>query len=207
MNERFLVRIDFQNDFAAPKGALTINNPDLIARHQRFADSLQKGMFSEIWDFRDTHFAETYPLTKEAESFPLHTEFGSWGWQPAAILKDNIPVRTFFKSTTNLWNEVNQYALLQQDWRDKEVYLCGLLSDICVQQGMDGFLRRGAKVTVLEDLCQGAVRQIPEIISEPKYGRLLEEGRLRHITGPQFFRSILLEKKLNYNLVNSSRGK
>lgn len=48
MNERFLVRIDFQNDFAAPEGALTINNPDLIARHQRFADSLQKGMFSEI---------------------------------------------------------------------------------------------------------------------------------------------------------------
>ena len=184
MNERFLVRIDFQNDFAAPEGALTINNPDLIARHQRFADSLQKGMFSEIWDFRDTHFAETYPQTKEAESFPLHTEFGSWGWQPAAILKDNIPVRTFFKSTTNLWNEVNQYALLQQDLRDKEVYLC-----------------------VLEDLCQGAVRQIPEIISEPKYGRLLEEGRLRHITGAQFFRSILLEKKLNYNLVNSSRGK
>ena len=151
MNERFLVRIDFQNDFAAPEGALTINNPDLIARHQRFADSLQKGMFSEIWDFRDTHFAETYPQTKEAESFPLHTEFGSWGWQPAAILKDNIPVRTFFKSTTNLWNEVNQYVLLQQDLRDKEVYLCGLLSDICVQQGMDGFLRRGAKVTVLED--------------------------------------------------------
>lgn len=121
-------------------------------------------------------------------------------------MKDNIPVRTFFKSTTNLWNEVNQYVLLQQDLRDKEVYLCGLLSDICVQQGMDGFLRRGAKVTVLEDLCQGAVRQIPEIISEPKYGRLLEEGRLRHITGAQFFRSILLEKKLNYNLVNS-RGK
>lgn len=42
MNERFLVRIDFQNDFAAPEGALTINNPDLIVRHQRFADSLQK---------------------------------------------------------------------------------------------------------------------------------------------------------------------
>ena len=41
----------------------------------------------------------------------------------------------------------------------------------------------------------------------PVYGRLLEEGRLRHITGAQFFRSILLEKKLNYNLVNSSRGK
>ena len=50
-------------------------------------------------------------------------------------------------------------------------------------------------MTDLEDLCQGAVRQIPEIISEPKYGRLLEEARLRHITGAQFFRSILVDMK------------
>jgi len=207
MNKRILARIDFQNDFVAPEGALTINNPDLIVRHQRFADSLQKGMFGEILDFRDTHFAETYGQTREAEHFPLHTEFGSWGWKPAAVFKDNIPVGTFFKSTTNLWNEANQYAKLQQNWQDKEVYLCGLLSDICVQQGMDGFLRRGAKVTVLEDLCQGAVKQIPEIIGEPKYARLVDEGRLRHITSAQFFRSILLEKKLNYNLVNTCGGK
>ncbi|MCX4349825.1 MAG: cysteine hydrolase family protein [Alphaproteobacteria bacterium] len=207
MNERILARIDFQNDFAAPEGALSINNPELIARHQRFADNLQKGMFSEIWDFRDTHFAETYAQTKEAESFPLHTEFGSWGWEAAAALKDNIPVCTFFKSTTNLWNEVNQYAALQQDLRGKNVYLCGLLSDICVQQGMDGFLRRGAKVTVLEDLCQGMNKQIPEIVSEPKYQKFVEEGLLRHITSAQFFRSILLEKKLNYNLVNVRGGK
>ena len=207
MNERILSRIDFQNDFVAPDGALTINNPELIARHQRFADSLQKGMFAEIWDFRDTHFAEIYHQTKEAESFPLHTEFGTWGWQPAAVLKDNIPVRTFFKSTTNLWNEANQYAVLQQDLRDKEVYLCGVLSDICVQQGMDGFLRRGAKVTIIEDLCQGLNKQIPEIVDEPKYGKFVEEGRLRNITSAQFFRSILLEKKLNYNLVNVRGGK
>ena len=69
MNERILARIDFQNDFAAPEGALSINNPELIARHQRFADNLQKGMFSEIWDFRDTHFAETYAQTKRLKAF------------------------------------------------------------------------------------------------------------------------------------------
>lgn len=69
MNERFLVRIDFQNDFAAPKGALTINNPDLIARHQRFADSLQKGMFSEIWDFRDTHLQKHIRRPKRPRAF------------------------------------------------------------------------------------------------------------------------------------------
>lgn len=207
MNKRLLVRIDFQNDFVASEGALTINNPELIARHQRFADNLQKGMFAEIWDFRDTHFAETYHQTKEAESFPLHTEFGTWGWQAAAVLKDNIPVRTFFKSTTNMWNEANQYAVLQQDLRDKDVYLCGVLSDICVQQAMDGFLRRNAKVTVIDDLCQGLNRQIPEIVNTPRYEKLVEQGRLRHISSAQFFRSILLEKKLAHNLANARGGK
>lgn len=206
MTERILVRIDFQKDFVHPKGALSINNPELIGRHERFAGNLQKGMFAEIVDVSDTHFAETYNQTKEAESFPLHTVFGSWGWLSAAEFKDNIPVRKLYKSTTNLWNEVNQYAVLQQDWRDKQVFLCGLLSDVCVQQGLDGFLRRGAIVTVLEDLCQGVDKQIPEIIREPKYERFVAEGRLRHITSAQFFRSILLEKKLNHNLVNTSRG-
>lgn len=206
MNERILARIDCQNDFMDSDGVLTINNPELIESHKRFAGNLQKGMFHEIMDFYDTHFAATYGQTKEAESFPLHTEFGTWGWQPVAEFKDNIPVRKLYKSTTNLWNEVNQYAVLQQDWRGKNVFLCGVLSDICVQQGMDGFLRRGATVTVLEDLCQGAAKQIPEIISEPKYERFVAEGQLRHISSAQFFRSILLEKKLNHNLVNTSRG-
>ena len=51
MNERILARIDFQNDFAAPEGALSINNPELIARHQRFADNLQKGCSAKFGIF------------------------------------------------------------------------------------------------------------------------------------------------------------
>lgn len=206
MMKRTLVRIDFQNDFVAPDGRLSINNPDLIARHQRFADSLQQGMFDEILDFRDTHFAETYSQTKEAQSFPVHTVYGTQGWETAAHWKTNIPVQVLFKNTTNLWNEAHQYAVLQQDWKDREVYICGVLSDICVQQGMDGFLKRGAKVCVLEDLCQGLNKQIPEIVTEPKYQNLVESGRLRHITSQQFFRSILAEKKLQYSRLSGRGG-
>ena len=35
MNERILVRIDFQNDFIHPEGSLSINNPNLIDKNQR----------------------------------------------------------------------------------------------------------------------------------------------------------------------------
>ncbi len=205
MNERTLVRIDFQNDFVAENGNLTINNPELIERHQQFNQSLQKGMFTQIIDAADTHFAETYPETKEAQSFPAHTIYGTWGWQKAAEFKDNIPVINLYKSTTNLWNEEKTYALLQQDWKGKEVYLCGVLSDICVKQAMNGFLSRGAKVTILEDLCMGANQQMPEIIQQPAYQKAVEKGYLKMMTSKQFFRMALNEKKCQFNLVKGAR--
>ena len=34
MNKRILVRIDFQNDFVAPDGLLSINDCDLIEKHK-----------------------------------------------------------------------------------------------------------------------------------------------------------------------------
>lgn len=205
MNERILVRIDFQNDFIHPKGSLSINNPDLIEKNQQFNNSLQKGMFAEIIDAADTHFAETYFNTKEAESFGVHTVYGTWGWNKAAEFKDNIPVTNIFKSSTNIWNEEKYYPILQQNWQGKNVYLCGLLSDVCVEQAFDGFLKRGANVTLFDDLCQGAQKQLPEIISDNKYRQHIERGQLRLMTTSQFFRRILNEKKQQFNLLRQGR--
>ena len=56
MSQRILMRIDFQNDFVHPQGKLTISDTDLIDRHQKFANSLQTGMFDVIIDSYDTHF-------------------------------------------------------------------------------------------------------------------------------------------------------
>ncbi len=206
MRDRVLVRIDCQYDFVDPEGALTINNPDFIYQHQRFCENLQKGMFSRIIDAADTHFVETYQNTREAEDYPLHTVYYSWGWQKIADFKDNIPVTDIYKSTTNLWNEEKTYGILQQDWRLKDVYLCGLLSDVCVRQAMDGFLRRGAKVVLLEDLCRGAQKQMPEIVAEAQYANALAGGRLQMITSKQFFRQVLNEKKRFFNFVNKNSG-
>ena len=205
MNERILVRIDFQNDFIHPEGILSINNPNLIDKNQQFNNSLQKGMFAKIIDVADTHFAETYQNTKEAESFGLHTVYGTWGWNKAADFKDNIPVTNIFKSSTNIWNEEKYYPILQQNWQNKDVYLCGLLSDVCVVQAFDGFLKRGAKVTLLDDLCQGAQKQLTEIVNDEKYAPYKESGKLCLMSTSQFFRKILNEKKQQFNLLRQAR--
>ena len=134
MNNRILMRIDFQNDFVHPQGALSLNAPELIARQQKFADNLFPSYFDKIIDTYDTHFAETYGDTVEAQSFPPHCLFGSDGWQQAAPFKPTLEVVKMYKSTTDIWNEAHAYRDLEESWQGKEVYLCGVLSDICVLQ-------------------------------------------------------------------------
>ena len=202
MSERILMRVDFQNDFVDPEGKLTLSDEELINRQQHFCDSLQKGMFAQIIDVTDTHFEETYGATKEAQSYPPHAIYYSWGWHKAAEFKDNIPLTNLYKSTTDIWNEEKNYAVLQQNWKNKNVYLCGVLSDVCVRQAMDGLLKRGAKVTVLEDLCKGAQKQMPEMVLEPQYSQVRASGQLQLMNSTQFFRSILNEKKQQLRWAN-----
>lgn len=199
--KNILCRIDFQNDFVHNHGALSIKNPDLIEAHQKFADNLSNTTFDKIIETYDTHFKDTYPLTFEAKSYPFHCEYGTWGWQQAAPFKPELNVTKMYKSTTNLFNETHQYPELNEDWSDKNVYLCGLLSDVCVKEAMNGFLKRGANVIVFEDLCQGIENQLPEILSKPVYQPFIETGRLKTITTAQFFRKTLNSKKIAHHLV------
>lgn len=206
MTNNILMRIDFQNDFVHPHGALSIKNPDLINKHQQFADGLFERTFDKIIETYDTHFAETYPQTLEAQNYPPHCLYGTWGWQQAAPFKPDLDVIKMYKSTTNLWNEAKNYKDLSEDWQNKNVYLCGLLSDVCVVQAMNGLLKRGANVIVLEDLCQGVEMQITDILQIEPYEKYVESGQLKSMTTAQFFRNQLLSKKIEHNLVNRAIG-
>lgn len=203
MTKRILMRIDFQNDFVHPHGALSLKNQELIEKHQKFADNLQAQMFDLIIDSYDTHFPQTYPYSAESHSYPPHCLFGTWGWHSAAPFKKNIETLPVYKSTTNIWNEKNAYEILSESWQDREVFLCGVLSDVCVVQAMNGLLKRGAKVSLLEDLCQGAELQINDILQKPAYAPCIADGRLRTITTAQFFRTALLNKKIEHNSVHT----
>lgn len=205
MKKRVFVLVDFQNDFVQPDGALTINNPDLINRVQKFTDNLQKGMFEEIVLTADNHFNETYPLTPEAKNYPPHCIHGTEGWKLAVNLKRNIPVGILYKSSTDMWNEAPNYSMLQQKWADKDVYLAGVLTDVCVKQAMDGFLKREASVTLFNDLTQGLSMQTEELLQQPEYAEAVENGQLRQINSSQFFRRMLWEKKQFHNRVISNR--
>lgn len=206
MTKRILMRIDFQNDFVHPHGTLSLNAPELIERHQKFADNLFKNSFDKIIDTYDTHFAETYNETVEALHYPPHCLFNSWGWQQAAPFKPELEVIKMYKSTTNIWNEAKTYKELSEDWQGRDVYLAGVLSDVCVSEALNGLLKRGANVVVLEDLCMGAKFQTGDILKNEKYRPFIEKGKLKSITSAQFFRSALLSKKIEHNVVLRDLG-
>ncbi|MBR5154433.1 MAG: cysteine hydrolase family protein [Alphaproteobacteria bacterium] len=202
MNKRVLFRIDFQNDFVSPEGLLTISDIALIERHKKFANNLFKNSFDLIIDSYDTHFEETYNDTIEAQNFPKHCIYGTWGWEQAAPFKEGLNVQKIYKSTTNIWNEEKTYQNLACQYNDKtDVYLCGVLSDICVKEAMDGLLKKGANVIVLEDLCKGLNEEITDILAKPDYRAFVEAGKLKSMTTQQFFRTELLKKKIEYNMV------
>lgn len=207
MSKKYFVLVDFQNDFVHEQGALSVKNPQLIQRVQKFLNNLQQGMFEQMIVTADNHFAETYAFTEEARHYPPHCIHGSRGWHLAVTPKKNIPLQILYKGTTDMWQEAYAYPVLQQDWKGSEVYLGGVLSDVCVKQAMDGFLSRGAKVTLLEDLCQSAEKQVPEIVSDAQYRGAVQNGALRHITAAQFFRSELLSKKIMINTVYNQKGR
>lgn len=206
MTNTILMRIDFQNDFVHPHGALSLKNPELIEKHQQFADSLFNDSFDKIIDTYDTHFTETYNNTNEAQNFPQHCIFGSWGWQQAAPFKADLDIIKMYKSTTNIWNEAKTYQDLSADWEDKTVFLCGVLSDVCVKQALNGLLKRGADVIIIDDLCQGAQQQICDILQKDCYRPFTENGKLKSITTAQFFRAQLRDKKIQHHVVHKSLG-
>lgn len=185
MKEDIFVRIDFQNDFVHPKGALTISAPELILKHKDFIKKLKSKTFDKYFDTYDTHFKPTFPLTKEALSYPLHCVFKTWGWRNAAPFSNEIKVIKLYKSTTNLWNEKPQYTFLNQNFENTNVYLCGVLSEVCVKEALSGFLKQGACVYIIEDLCQGLNAQIKEVCHESFYQKFKKEKKLHIITSEE----------------------
>ena len=189
MKEDIFVRIDFQNDFVHPKGALTISAPELIRKHKDFIKKLTSKTFDKYFDTYDTHFKQTFSLTKEALSYPLHCVFKTWGWRNAAPFSSDIKVLKLYKSTTNLWNEKPQYTFLNKSFENTNVYLCGVLSEVCVKEALDGFLKLGGTIYIIEDLCQGLNAQINDILKENFYQSFIKKGQLHIISSAHLLKT------------------
>jgi nicotinamidase/pyrazinamidase len=66
-----------------------------------------------------------------------------------------------------------------------DVTLIGVAADYCNRYAMEGWLARGARVTILGDLTRGIEKEWPEVLTEEQYQRH-RQGRVRVISTNEF---------------------
>jgi nicotinamidase/pyrazinamidase len=65
----------------------------------------------------------------------------------------------------------------------------GVASDFCIRYAMEGWLARGARVTIISDLTKGIGRETPEVLDECQYQKYGFD-RLRTVTAAEFLAQI-----------------
>ena len=192
--EKVLFIVDMQNDFLLPDGKLTVfkNNPAesslFLSKVQTFLDAVAPNMFDRIVATFHTHYPDNYSSTIESDEFVGHCLFGTEGWESPLTLPDDIPTEKLYKHGFNIWDESN-YKLLSADCTEKHIFLMGIATDYCVKYAMEGFLPKGAKVTVLSDMVHELFTPLNTLLADAKYAPYRDKGRLEDTTTTTFLRT------------------
>lgn len=193
-NKCHLTVVDFQHDFVSPNGALTFDNGKgdkaLIQRVKDFFKQLPTGYFAHATVTFDTHDEKTYSQTEEGKCFPLHCVEGTYGWQlavPSDLITSKIDdVQFLRKNTYDMWAASIDSVKAYMVDTAKEVVLLGVASDICNKAALQGWLERGAIITVLDDLTRGIYKQTYEVVREEPFRTAIQRGHLKVMTSRQF---------------------
>ena len=125
--QRLLVVVDYQNDFV--DGALGFQGADLIApKIVELIKEFRTNNDTVVFTY-DTH-DEDYLKTTEGHYLPApHCLRGSKGWELHPSIKDLVGDSLVFEKPGFGSKDLGHF--IEQNNFD-EIYLCGLVSDICV---------------------------------------------------------------------------
>lgn len=183
--KRFVIVVDTQADFMNAEGALSVGGADaLIAPMQAWLASLRPAETAGVLFTFDSHFADTYGDSAEAEQFPIHCIHRSPGWEnvlnPDAI-DPSIPVYRLEKGEFDMWAEpgltIETVATGEKSARDTffanvkaqgvtEVTVIGVAADYCVRWAIEGLVAGGFAVEVPTGLTCGIARPIERVIAD-----------------------------------------
>ena len=125
--KRLLVVVDYQNDFV--DGALGFKGAELISHNIAELIKEFRNQGDEVVFTYDTH-NEDYLNTVEGKNLPVpHCLRGSDGWQLYPEINALLGDAKVFEKPGFGSKELGHYI---EDNDFDEIYLCGLVSDICV---------------------------------------------------------------------------
>ena len=192
--KKFLVVVDTQYDFVMPGGALYVKDAEqIIVPGIEFLANLKPEEYEGVLKTFDTHVPDAYEGSPESELFPIHCVEGTPGWENVFnkhLINSDIKVWEMTKGVFNMWEEdylplfregrqgdasQNEFSYrdefferLKDDGIDT-IQVFGVASDFCVKWAVDGFVKRGFKVEVIEHLCRGINETAGEVFTKPEY--------------------------------------
>ena len=125
--KRLLVVVDYQNDFV--DGALGFQGAELISNNIAELIKEFRNNGDEVVFTYDTHGAD-YLETVEGQNLPVpHCIKGSQGWELYPEINELLGDSKVFEKPGFGSNDLGHYI---ERNNYEEIYLCGLVSDICV---------------------------------------------------------------------------
>ncbi len=182
-----IIVVDTQADFMLPDGALPVRHADeIVAPLQAWLEARSAADSAAVLFTFDTHFADSYPGSAEAELFPIHCVRDTPGWRNLidfTRLADDLPCATLEKGVFDMWAEPDVairdarrddapatprdrwFADLRARGIDHAIVV-GVAADYCVAQAVAGLVARGFRVTVLRGLTRGIARSIDAVVRD-----------------------------------------
>lgn len=152
--KKLLLIIDYQVDFVAENGKLTAGTPAraIEAEIVKRVNQYQTAGFDVICTL-DTHPGAQWQNHPEEESFPIHCEENTPGWELfgkiASMGLDTITKTSYMMDTSDIDWIVRQYDLIE---------LAGVTTDICVLQNAIGLYNHAANIgKKLKMICNPAL--------------------------------------------------
>jgi nicotinamidase/pyrazinamidase len=134
-------------------------------------------------------------------------QFDMWSQKPGTNIKIISPLKN--RAYDTLFHLIDDpYSSTRSIIRDEfistirsgkdnpiiEVTMIGVASDYCIRYAMEGWLVRGARVTIIQDLTKGIEKEIQEVLDEDQYCAFSTD-RLRSISSKECMKEILSRER------------
>ena len=146
-----LIIVDYQNDFAHPQGALSVQGGEEIA--ERINELARSGGYELVVATRDWHPPDHSSFEEQGGIWPVHCVQGSEGAQLHPALEQSEVDIVFDKGTNQATDGYSAFETdeLGEILRDREIdniTVVGLATDVCVKNTALEGLKEGFAVRV-----------------------------------------------------------
>lgn len=168
--------VDVQNDFMLPNGKLYVKDAEKIIPNIEKSIKWAKKNDMPIFYSADYHFKDSKELSSNPDfvnTFPEHCMSYDKGWELVDEIKPNKQINLTWKDIyddaelQHLSNKMDGVVVLKDEFdvfsgnkntdrfieiiNPDVVYVCGVVSEICVAQAVNGFLNRSINTILLDD--------------------------------------------------------